>query len=124
MFDDKIAALKTNFSCTAFENQSDKERWKLGEIALDLFSFLNQFVVLRKVKSKMRLYLVEDPFQNIESDYCGVFQLYFYIHLFGLSNDSKILHHENLSKNTVQTLLNELFLSDQENNKRILREYI
>ena len=44
----------------------------------------------------MRLYLAKDPVQNIERDYCGVFQLYFYDHLLGPNNDSKILNHENL----------------------------
>ena len=91
MFDDKIA-------CTAFKNLSDKERLKLGQTAQDLFSFLNQFVVLHKVKSITRLYLVQDPAQNIESDCCSVFQILFYNHLFDLNNDSKILDHENLSK--------------------------
>ena len=28
----------------------------------------------------MTLYLVQHPVQNIESDYCGVFQPYFYNH--------------------------------------------
>ena len=72
----------------------------------------------------MRLCIVEDPLQNIESDYCGVFQLYFYDHLFGLNNDTKILNHENISKTTVQTLCKELFLLDQHNNGNISREYI
>ena len=91
VFDDKIA-------CTAFKNLSDKERLKLGQIAQDFFSFLNQFVVLHKVKSTTRLYLVQDPAQNIGSDCCSVFQIFFYNHLCGLNNDSKILDHENLSK--------------------------
>ena len=52
--------------------------------------------MLQKVKSTMRLYLAKDPVQNIERDYCGVLQLYFYDHLLGPNNDSKILNHENL----------------------------
>ena len=102
--------------------QLDKERSKLSETAQDLFSFLNQFAELLKVESTLRLYLVEDPVQNIECDYCSVFQLYFYNVIFGSDNNSKILDHENLSKTTAQTLLNELFSLDQDNNKSILRE--
>ena len=38
----------------------------------------------------MKLYLVEDLIQNIKSDYNGFSQIYFYDHLFGPNNDSKI----------------------------------
>ena len=69
--------------------------------------------MFHNVRSNIKPYLVEDPVQNIASDYCGVFQLYFYVHLIGPNNDSKISDHETLSKNTVKTLLNELFLPDQ-----------
>ena len=60
---DKITVVKTNFSCAAFKNLSDKKRSKLSD------SFLNQFAMLHKVKSAMRL--VEDPVQNKESNYWG-----------------------------------------------------
>ena len=77
MSNNKITVVKTNFSCAAFENLSDKERSKLSETTQDLFSFLNQFTMLHKVKSAMRL--VEDPVQNIESNYWGVFNFTFTI---------------------------------------------
>lgn len=47
----------------------------------------------------------------------GVFQLYIYNHSFCLSNGSKIVGYEIFSKITVQTLLNELFLLDRNNNQ-------
>ena len=88
------------------------ESLKLIEADHDLFSLLNEYIgMLYKDRSTTRLYLVKNPVQNLESDYCGVIQLYFYHHLFGLNNDRKILDHENLSKNTVE-LLNELFSLD------------
>ena len=88
------------------------ESLKHSEADHDLFSLLNKYIgMLYKDRSTTRLYLVKNPVQNLESDYCGVIQLYFYHHLFGLNNDRKILDHENLSKNTVE-LLNELFSLD------------
>ena len=108
MFNDKITVVETNFSHAV----------SLTQISL----FLNQFIMLYKDRTTMRLYLVEDPVENIESDYC-VIQLYFNDHLFGPNNDSKILDYENLSKKTVE-LLNELFSLDQDNNGSILRECI
>ena len=52
---------------------------------------------------------MEDSVKNIESDYCGVFQISFYENLFEPSKGSQILDHENLTKNTIPALLNEFF---------------
>ena len=54
----------------------------------------------------------------------GVFWLYFYENPFGPQHDSTIINRETLNKNTVQTLLNELFSLSKETNERILKEYI
>ena len=64
----------------------------------DLSSFLNEFTMIHKVKSTMRLCIVEDPVQNIESEYSDIFQFYFYNPLFGPNNDTKTLNHVNPSK--------------------------
>ena len=45
MFNDKITVVETNFSCTTFENLSDKERSKLSLTAQDLFSLIKQFAM-------------------------------------------------------------------------------
>lgn len=71
----------------------------------------------------MNLYLMEDAVRNIESNSCGVFGLFFY-NLLGLRNNGKILNRQNLPKNTVQTLLNEIFLLDQDHDENILENYI
>ena len=77
-----------------------------------------------KIMKNRKLYLIEDLVQNIGSDYNDVFQLYFYYHLFSPNNDSTILDHENLLRNIVKTLLNELFWLDQDDNKSVLNEHI
>ena len=123
IYNDKITVVKTKFSSAAFKSLSDKEILKLSETAQKLFSFLNQFPMLHKATS-IRLYLVEGPVQNIENDYYSVFQVYFYYHLFGSSNDSKILDHESLSKSDVQTLLNGLILSDPDKDESIIIKII
>ena len=41
--------------------------------------------MLHHARNNMKLYLIEDAVQNIESDYCGVFGLYFY-NLLGPNN--------------------------------------
>ena len=56
--------------------------------------------------------------QNLDSVTCGVFQLYFYNNLFNPNENSKIQNKARLNKKTIETLLNELFiLDDQETNE-------
>ena len=56
--------------------------------------------------------------QNIESDYCGMFQL------FGLRENSKIITHKNLTRRTIQILLNKLFSRNRNENESILKDYV
>ena len=53
--------------------------------------------------------MLEDLIQNIESDNCGPFQLFFYKNLFEAAADSEILSHKKLTKNTIKTLLYQVF---------------
>ena len=56
--------------------------------------------------------------QNLDSVTCGVFQLYFYNNLFNPNENSKIQNKARLNKKTIETLLNELFVpDDQETNE-------
>ena len=56
--------------------------------------------------------------QNLDSVTCGVFQLYFYDNLFNPNENSKIQNKARLNKKTIETLLNELFVpDDQETNE-------
>ena len=62
--------------------------------------------------------MVDDCLQNLESDTCGLFQLYFYVNLFLPEKNSKILNNKNLAISTIQTLLNEIFVLDIIENER------
>ena len=67
--------------------------------------------------------MVEDGrrIQNLDSVTCGILQLYFYDHLF--NSISKIQDKAGLNKRTIETLLNELsVLDDQETNKATIRQ--
>ena len=48
--------------------------------------------------------LVDDKVQEIYSDTCGLFHLYFYKNLFDPDENSKILNDEHLTKKTVKML--------------------
>lgn len=63
--------------------------------------------------------------QDLNSVTCGVFQIYFYDNLFNPDENSKIQNKKRLNKRTIETLLNELFvLNDQKTNEAIIRQYV
>ena len=62
--------------------------------------------------------MAEDRIQDLDSATCGLFQLYFYENLFHPNENSKIQDKAKLNKKTIETLLNRLFvLDDQEKNE-------
>ena len=68
--------------------------------------------------------MVEHRIQNLDSVSCGIFQLYFCDNLFNPDEDSKIQGKVKLNKKTIETLLNKLFvLDDQETNEATIRQY-
>ena len=67
--------------------------------------------------------MVEDRVQDLNSVTCGIFQLYFYDNLFNPNEDSKIQGKAKLNKRTIEILLNELFvLDDQDKNEETIRQ--
>ena len=68
--------------------------------------------------------MIEDRIQDLDTLSCGIFQIYFYDNLFNSDQNSKIQNKKSLNKKTVETLLNELFvLNDQEQNEAIINKY-
>ena len=57
-----------------------------------------QFAKLRgKKKKQIKIIIVEDQLQELTTDLCGIFQLYFYKILFKRLSDSKIINNEFLN---------------------------
>ena len=68
--------------------------------------------------------MVEDRVQDLNSVTCGIFQIYFYDNLFNHDENSKIQNRKRLNKKTIETLLNELLILDnQETNEVTIRQY-
>ena len=68
--------------------------------------------------------MVEDRVQDLGSSTCGIFQLYFYNNLFNPKKNSKIQDKTKLNKKTIERLLNEIFVLDNQNkNEQTIREY-
>ena len=60
--------------------------------------------------------MVDDCLQDLKSDTCGIFQLYFYTNLF-LPKENRA-NNTKLTMKIIATLLNELFVLDINENER------
>ena len=68
--------------------------------------------------------MVEDRVQELDSSTWGIFQLYFYDNLFNSDENIKIQGNTRLNKKTIETLLNEIFtLDNQDENKQKMQQY-
>ena len=103
--DSKITLSNIRINLNAYTNLSVEEL-----DALQLLTFVN-------------ILMVEDRVQNLDSVTCNILQLYFYDNLFNPNENSKIKHKARLNKRTIELLLNEhSVLDDQETNETI-RQY-
>ena len=82
----------------------------------DLLHLMYEFGRLHKVND-IAVHLVDDQLQKIETDMCGIFQLYFYLNLFMLFEGSTILKDTKLSKRTIEKLLNKIFSLHRQRNE-------
>ena len=80
---------------------------------------MNEFGKLHKTK----VHLVHDQLQKIETDTCGMFQLYFYFHLFMPFENSSIIKDKKLSKSKIEKLLNEIFSLDISKNEVAVEKF-
>ena len=69
----------------------------------------------------MTILIVEHP--DITQSTCGLFQLYFYKNLFDPEKKSKIINDEILNKKTIENILNVIFSSDVEQNKKEIQNF-
>ena len=113
-----------NLTYVRFDTASYKKVKKetLTATARDFFHSLSEF---RKVHNKnwVDIYMVDDQLQNIKSDTCGLFQLYFYMNLFLPREGSKIVSNRSLTLKTITNLLNEIFSKNISQNEEIVENF-
>ena len=95
---------------------------KLSDTAKDLIHLLSEFLKYHNVK-EMILYTVNDQLQETASDTFGIFQVYFYKNLFAPLEDSQIIEHEKLTKQTIEKVLHELFSGDKASNEEKMEDF-
>ena len=122
--DNKITLVNIRFNLNACKILSKKELDALSDTANNFFHFIQAFGNKLKHRDFLNIWMVEDRVQDLNSVTCGIFQIYFYDNLFNPDKNSKIQNKKGLNKNTIETLLNELFaVEDQETNEATIRQY-
>ena len=122
--DKKITLVNMKFNLNACKNLSKKELDNLRDTARDFFYFIQSFGNKLKLRDFVSIWMVEDRIQDLGSVTCDIFQIYFYDNLFNTDQNSKIQNETKRNKKTIETLLNELFvLDDQDENEATINEY-
>ena len=86
--------------------------------------FIQAFGSKLKLRNFVNIWMVEDRVQDLDSSTCGIFQLYFYDNIFNPDENSKVQDKAKVNKKTIETLLNEIFVLDnQDKNEQTIREY-
>ena len=119
--DRKITLISLTFSMQQYEKIKDQN--ELRTTTQDLLHLMYEFGKLHDVKDEINVFSLDDQLQRIETDTCGIFQLYFYYNLFNPLKTSSILQNSLLSRNTIKKLLNEIFSLEQDVNEKIVTEF-
>ena len=123
--DNKVALVNIKFNLNACKNLSKKELDNLSDTARDFFYFVQSFGNKLKLSDFLNIWMVEDRVQNLNSVTCGIFEIYFYDNLFNPNQASKIQNKKRLNKKTIEILLNEQFVLDnQQQNEAAIDRYV
>ena len=96
----------------------------LSNTARNFLYFIQAFGNKLKLHNFANIWVVEDRVQDLDSMTCDIFQLYIYDNLFNPNKNSKIQDEASLNKRTIETLLNIVFVLDnQDKYKDIISQY-
>ena len=74
------------------EYKKIKTLQKLSETTVDLLHLINEYGIKFRLKNEVIVHLVDDQLQINEKDTYGMYQIYFYVNLFNLLGNSRILN--------------------------------
>ena len=112
--DNNIALVNIKFNLNACKNLSNKELDNLSDTARYFFYFVQSFGNKLKLRDFLNIWMVEDRVQDLNFVTYGIFRIYFYRNFFNTDQNSKIQNKKRLNKKTIEILLNELFVLDDQ----------
>ena len=117
------------FSMDAYKNLNKNGLDSLSDTARNFFHFVQSSGNKLEIRGFVNIWLLEDQIQNFGTVTYGIFQIYINDNLFNPDVNSKRRKQQNtkqkkLTKTTVQTLLKELFvLNNQNKNEGPIEQY-
>ena len=114
MTDNNIALVNIKFNLNVCKNLSKKELDKLSDTARYFFYFVQSFGNKLKLRDFVNIWMVEDRVQDLNFVTYGIFRIYFSHNFFNTDQNSKIQNKKRLNKKTIEILLNELFVLDDQ----------
>ena len=118
----KLQLCAMQFCVSTWQALDQKIKSQLTETAQIFFHLLEHFAKLKKTNC-INIIILENAIQDVEASTCGQFQLYLYKSLFDPDSESKILNHEKLTKQTLQTIINKIFSTDVKENEYHIRKF-
>ena len=118
--DRKITLISLTFSMREYEKIKDLKELRTTQ---DLLHLMYEFGKLHNIENEVTVFSLDDQLQKIETDTCGIFQLYFYYNLFNPLNKSSIVQDNVISKRTIEKLLNEIFSLNKDQNENIVTQF-
>ena len=119
--DRKITLISVKFSRSEYEKIKDTKQLKTT--TQDLLHLMYEFGKLHNIQNEITVFSLDDQLEKIETDTCGIFQIYFYYNLFNPFSDSSIIKDKVLTKHTIEKLLNEIFSLNQEQNEKVIEQF-
>ena len=116
----KLCAMK--FCIQTWEKMPNNKKEQLTNIVQNFFHLLKQFEKLKNT-TDMNILISENNIEDIISSNCGIFQTHFYKNLFDPEEKSKIINHKNLNKKTIETIINEIFSTDVDENEHLIEKF-
>ena len=94
----------------------------MSDTATNFFHFVQAFGNKVKLGDFVNMWMVEDRVQDLTSVTCSIFQIYFYGNLFNSNENSKIQNKKRPNKRTIETLLNELLVLDNQGTNELTNQ--
>ena len=117
----KLQLCTMKFCVETWQKMPQKANDQLTDTAQNFFHLLEQFPKLKKTHC-MNLLILENDIQDLICPNCREFQLYFYKNLFDPDERSKIQSHQTLNKSTLETIINEIFSTDVDENEHLIKK--
>ena len=112
--DSKITLLRWNFKLKSYENLMQKELNRLSTRVRHFFKFPYDFGRYKKIWNTVKVVKVDNNLQSFKTDYCGLFQMYFYLNLFEPIKGSVVaeLSSKKLNVKQIDALLNKMLTQE------------